>query len=111
MLGGTAEINFIRWLERSGYDVAYTTDIDEHANGNRLLNYRGFLSVGHDEYWSKQMFDAVAAARDAGVNLGILRRQPDLLADTVRVFDRRRVEPRDGLLQRGVPRPDRRFRR
>ena len=26
--------------------------------------------MGHDEYWSKEMFDAAAAARDAGVNLG-----------------------------------------
>jgi hypothetical protein len=63
------EIYFVRWLERSGYDVSYSTDIDTHANGSRLLNYKGFLSVGHDEYWSKAMYDAVEAARDAGVNL------------------------------------------
>ena len=56
--------------------MAYTTDVDVHANGNRLLNYRGFLSVGHDEYWSKQMFDAVAAARDAGVNLAFFGGNP-----------------------------------
>src|SRR2546429_6112274 len=53
----------------SGYDVTYSTDVDTHANGGRLLNYRGFLSVGHDEYWSKPMYDAAVAARDAGVNL------------------------------------------
>jgi hypothetical protein len=64
------EINFVRWVERSGYDVAYSTDVDTHANGSRLLNYHGFLSVGHDEYWSKPMYDAAVAARDAGVNLG-----------------------------------------
>jgi hypothetical protein len=64
------EVNFIRWIERSGYDVTYSTDVDTHANGSRLLNYRGFLSVGHDEYWSRPMYDAVVAARDAGVNLG-----------------------------------------
>ena len=34
----TAEINFVRWMERSGYDVVYSTDVDTHANGNRLLN-------------------------------------------------------------------------
>ena len=64
------EINFVRWMEKTGYDVTYSTDIDTHTNGGRILNYRGFLSVGHDEYWSKPMYDAVQSARDAGVNLG-----------------------------------------
>jgi len=64
------EYPFVRWMEKSGYDVTYATDIDTHSNGGRLLNYRGFLSVGHDEYWSKPMYDAVMAARDAGVSLG-----------------------------------------
>jgi hypothetical protein len=63
------EIDFVRWLERSGYDVTYSTDVDTHANGAALKNSRGFLSVAHDEYWSKQMFDAVQAARDASVNI------------------------------------------
>jgi hypothetical protein len=61
---------FIRWIEKNGYDVAYSTDLDAHANGGRLLGYKGFLSVGHDEYWSKQMYDAAEAARDSGVSLG-----------------------------------------
>ena len=63
------EINFIRWMERSGYDVTYTTSVDTHTNGGRLLNFRGFISSGHDEYWSKTMYDAAIAARDAGINL------------------------------------------
>src|SRR5438309_5481367 len=63
------EVSLIRWLEKSGYDVTYSTDVDTHTDGARLLNYRGFLSAGHDEYWSKPMYDAVVAARDAGVNL------------------------------------------
>jgi len=36
------------------------------------LNYRGFISLPHDEYWSKEMFDAAVAARDAGVNQAYL---------------------------------------
>jgi hypothetical protein len=64
------EVNFVRWLERSGYDVAYSTDLDTHAAGERLRRYKAFVSIGHDEYWSKEMFDAAEAARDAGVNLG-----------------------------------------
>ena len=46
------EIHFIRWLEREGLDVTYSTNVDTHRNGRRLLNHRAFLSVGHDEYWS-----------------------------------------------------------
>ena len=63
------EINLVRWLERSGYDVTYSTDIDTHANGGELRNHKAFLVGGHDEYWSKEMFDAAEAARDAGMNL------------------------------------------
>ena len=63
------EVNFIKWMEKNGYDVTYSTNIDTHVNGSRLLNYRGFVSVGHDEYYSKVMYDAVTAARDSGVNL------------------------------------------
>jgi hypothetical protein len=64
------EVDFVRFLERSGYDVSYTTDVDTHLHGERLLASRAFLSVGHDEYWSRAMFDAVTAARDRGVHLG-----------------------------------------
>ena len=63
------EYYFIRWIERSGYDVAYSTNLDTYRSGSRLLNYRAFISSGHDEYWSAEMFDAAERARDAGVNL------------------------------------------
>src|SRR5438105_3170443 len=75
----TWDITFVRWLERSGYDVTYSTDIDMHANGGELKNHKAFLIVGHGEYWSKEMFDAAEAARDAGVNLAFFA------ADTVSV--------------------------
>jgi len=64
------ELYFVRWIEENGYDVSYSTDIDTDLNGAALRNHHGFLSVGHDEYWSKAMFDAAVAARDNGVNLG-----------------------------------------
>jgi len=54
----TWEFPFVRWMEKSGYDVTYATDIDTHTNGGMLLNYLGILSVGHDEYWSKPIYDA-----------------------------------------------------
>jgi hypothetical protein len=65
------EYNMVRFLEREGYDVTYCTDVDTHANGGTLLlAHKGFLSVGHDEYWSWEMRSNVEAARDAGVSVG-----------------------------------------
>jgi hypothetical protein len=63
------ELSLVRWMERSGYDVTYSTSLDTHTNGGELLNHKAFFSVPHDEYWSKEMFDAVAFARDSGVHL------------------------------------------
>ena len=66
----TWDYYFVRWLERSGYDVKYSTDVDTHENSGRLLNSKVFLSGAHNEYWSKEMYDGVQQARDAGVHLG-----------------------------------------
>lgn len=62
--------NMLRFLEREGYDVSYSTDVDTDTSGQMLLQHRAFLSMGHDEYWSWQMFANVEQARDSGVNLG-----------------------------------------
>lgn len=64
------EYNMVRWLESQGYDVTYTDNMQVHTDGQRLLNHKVFLSVGHDEYWSKEMRDYVEAARNAGINIG-----------------------------------------
>src|SRR5437773_1015402 len=66
----TWDYYFVRWLERSGYDVKYSTDVDTHENSARLLQSKVFLSGGHNEYWSKPMYDGVQQARDAGIHLG-----------------------------------------
>jgi hypothetical protein len=64
-----AEYPMIRFLERNGYDVSYTSNVDTDRRGAELLEHRAFLSVGHDEYWSGQQRANVEAARDAGVHL------------------------------------------
>lgn len=60
----------LRFLEREGYDVSYTTDVDTHARGDLIALHRAFLSVGHDEYWSGRMRHNLEVARDRGVSLG-----------------------------------------
>lgn len=71
-----AEYPMVRWLEQQGYDVTYSTSKDTHRSGlpdahNELLDHKAFLAVGHDEYWSQGIRDAITAARDAGVNIGL----------------------------------------
>jgi len=63
------EYPMVRFFEREGYDVVYTTDIDTHERGDELLRHAAFLVIGHDEYWTAEMRNAVERARDAGVNL------------------------------------------
>jgi hypothetical protein len=58
------------WLEAHGYDVSYISNRDTHADPRGLLRARGLLSVGHDEYWSIEMFRHVQAAVAAGVHVG-----------------------------------------
>ena len=59
-----------RFLERYGYDVSYTTNLDVAREGvNALLKRGAFLSVGHDEYWPGEERDAVQTARDDGMPL------------------------------------------
>lgn len=58
------------WMEKEGYDVSYISNVDTHADGKGLLRAKAWLSVGHDEYWSMEMFDNVKAAVAAGVNVG-----------------------------------------
>lgn len=60
------------WMEAKGYDVSYISNLDVHTNPRELWRAKGFLSVGHDEYWTRQMFDNVSKARDAGVNIMFL---------------------------------------
>ncbi len=60
------------WMESLGYDVSYISNRDTHRDGAGLLRAKGFLSVGHDEYWTIEMFQNVKAAIDKGVNAAFL---------------------------------------
>jgi len=63
------EYKFVYWLESLGYNVTYTTDVDTDLRTPALTNHKGFLSVGHDEYWSLAMRNNVQNAINSGVNV------------------------------------------
>jgi hypothetical protein len=57
------------WMEKHGYDVTYVSNMDTHANPAGLRRGKGLLSVGHDEYWSIDMFNHVKSAVADGINV------------------------------------------
>jgi hypothetical protein len=66
---GNYEVPYLRWLEKNGWDVAYATDQDLHADPG-LVSGRNVITLGtHWEYVSRGMVEHMRAARDAGVNL------------------------------------------
>jgi hypothetical protein len=66
------DVGLIRFLEREGYDVSYTTDVDTDRDPLELRRHRLVISAGQDEFWSKKMRDAFEAARNGGTNLAFL---------------------------------------
>ena len=101
----TAAIPIIVRAEQSGVPLSYFTNIDLHTREHALDGARGYVSMGHDEYWTTAMREAVARARDAGTNLAFLG------ANTM--YWRVRLEPSTtgparlvgGLPARRAPRP------
>lgn len=57
---------FARWAEREGWALDYAVSADLEAVPGLLEPYPLYLSVGHDEYWSAGMRDAVEGWVDAG---------------------------------------------
>ncbi len=55
------ERHFMRWAEAEGLDVDPISHVDLHSDPGALNGYSCAVMVGHDEYWSWEMRDAVAA--------------------------------------------------
>lgn len=107
----SAEYAMVRFMERNGYDVSYIAGVDSDRRGTLIRNHKVFLSVGHDEYWSKAQRANIEAARDAGVHLQFLagnegywktRYQPSIdgtstafrtLTSYKETFDLRKIDP------------------
>lgn len=60
------------WLEAAGYDVTYISNIDTHSGAAGLKRAKGFLSVGHDEYYSIDMYQRLRRAIAGGLNVAFL---------------------------------------
>lgn len=57
------------WFRAEGIPVEYCTNVALHRNPSLTAPYQLFLSVGHDEYYSKEMYDQLEGFRSAGGNL------------------------------------------
>lgn len=64
------EFPFAYWLEQNGYDVTYCSNEDVHNSVDTITRCKAFLSVGHDEYWSRKQYDHCMDAVKKGVNFG-----------------------------------------
>lgn len=56
------DVYLVRWLEalarQNGFVVDYVSDFDVHGDPGLLEPYRLVATGAHDEYWSKEEFDA-----------------------------------------------------
>jgi hypothetical protein len=58
--------------EHTGVPLAYETDVDLDAHPGLLAGARAVITLGHDEYYSLAMRNALVNARNAGTNLAFL---------------------------------------
>jgi hypothetical protein len=76
------EVAIVRFLERYGYPVGYTTDASVDTDPGQLRRVRAVIDAGHSEYWSTRQEHAFARTRERGTSLLFL--SSDTLAWRVR---------------------------
>lgn len=65
----TYERPFCVWAEQHGYRLDYATQIDLHNDADLLSPYACVVLIGHDEYWSWEMREALDRYVDRGGNV------------------------------------------
>ncbi|HJQ83715.1 MAG TPA: N,N-dimethylformamidase beta subunit family domain-containing protein [Candidatus Binatia bacterium] len=60
------------WMESRGDDVTYVSGVDTHRAPAEHARARGFLSVGHDEYYTMAMFTGLKRLIADGLNVAFL---------------------------------------
>lgn len=63
------ERHFARWAEAQGYELDFATQHDLEVNPDLLNRHACAIFVGHDEYWSKPMREAVDQFTEIGGNV------------------------------------------
>ena len=102
----STEVSFDRPYEDGGYYSPYQYELPSGAGDREARHRHGLLhghrhglrsssscggtraivTGGHSEYWTKRMYDGAVAARQAGVNIGLLRSERGLYSRTPRRF-------------------------
>ncbi len=63
------DVAMVRFLERYGYPVSYTTSESVGADPGQLLGHRALIDFGHSEYWSMRQERGFAQALRRGTSL------------------------------------------
>jgi hypothetical protein len=63
------DVAMVRFLERYGYPVSYTTSESVNEDPGQLAGHRALIDFGHSEYWSEKQAAAFASALHAGTDL------------------------------------------
>lgn len=98
------ELPLVSLVEQVGLDAEYVTDIDLHQQPDLASARHGVITLGHDEYYSTPMRDALETAVAHGVNLAFfganavyrhIRLSPDATgrADRVMANYREQTDP------------------
>ncbi len=101
------DLPLVTLAESLGIPLGYATDVDLQRDPAAFRQARAIISVGHDEYYSPTMRDALTRARDAGVNLGFLGANDIYrkirFADSAIGANRRIINYKDATDPIGVP--------
>ncbi|MCK8786148.1 hypothetical protein M0638_17370 [Roseomonas sp. NAR14] len=98
---------FLRWAEREGYGVEVLTQDELHADPHALDGFACAVFVGHDEYWTREMREAVdgyvarggRAARFAGNFMWQIRLEEEGRRQVAYKYDARALDPLAGTAE------------
>ena len=65
-------ITLVQFLERDGLNFDQISDVDLHQWPSISTHYNAVVFSGHAEYFTRRMFDTIAADRNQGINLAFL---------------------------------------